>query len=409
MKFKEFLLSAKNAIFINKGRTILSMLGIIIGISSVIAMISIGKGAQNKITSNIQSLGSNVIIVSSGNATVGNVKQGLGSASTLTQNYVDALSSRFNTPDVSNISPVISKNEEIIYKNQNAETRLNGVYPQAQIVNNITISQGSFITQPDISNNFHVIVLGPVVESELFPHTNPIGKTVSVGNSLFTVIGVTQSKGTSGNGAFNQDDQVWIPETTAKNTLLGNINYSTINLEAKNSRDMTKATSEVQNTLMKAQGITNATQANFTVENQTQILSSLNTITGTFTLLLEGIAGISLIVGGIGIMNIMLVSVTERTREIGLRKAVGAKGSDIMTQFLLETIILTLISGTIGILFGIFISFLISSFVIQIPFVISVTAIIIALTVSASIGFIFGLFPAYKASKLSAIEALRYE
>lgn len=409
MKFMEFLLSAKTAILTNKGRTILSMLGIIIGISSVIAMISIGKGAQSKITSNIQSLGSNVIIVSPGNATVGNVRQGLGTASTLTQQYVDALSSRFNTPDISFISPSVSKNEEIIYKNQNAVTKLNGVYPQAQIVNNITISLGSFITIPDVSNNFHVIVLGPIVESELFPHVNPIGKTVSIGQTLFTVIGVTASKGTSGNGVFNQDDQVWIPITTAKNTLLGNINYSSINLEAKNSKVMNKATAEVQNTLMKAQGIKNPNLANFTVENQTQILSTLNTITGTFTLLLEGIAGISLIVGGIGIMNIMLVSVTERTREIGLRKAVGAKGSDIMIQFLFETIILTLISGTIGILFGIFLSFIISSFVIQIPFIISISAIIIAITVSASIGFVFGLFPAYKASKLSAIEALRYE
>ena len=409
MRFREFLLSAKTAILTNKGRTFLSMLGIIIGISSVIAMISIGKGAQSKITSNIQSLGSNVIIVTPGNATVGNVKQGLGTASTLTQNYVDALSSKFNTPDVSYISPSISKNEEIIYKNQNATTKLNGVYPQTQIVNNISMSEGSFITEPDILHNFPVIVIGPIVASELFPHTNPIGKTVNIGQSLFTVIGVTQSKGTSGNGAFNQDDQVWVPITTAKNTLLGNINYNTINLEAKNSKVINKATAEVQNTLMKAQGITNASQANFTVENQTQILSSLNTITGTFTLLLEGIAGISLLVGGIGIMNIMLVAVTERTREIGLRKAIGAKGSDIMIQFLFETIILTLISGTIGILFGIFISFIISSFVIQIPFVISISAILIALTVSASIGLIFGLFPAYKASKLSAIEALRYE
>ena len=286
---------------------------------------------------------------------------------------------------------------------------IEGVTPSAQEVNNITMSKGSFITEPDIKDNLPVIVLGPTVVGELFPNSNPIGKVITIGNTLFTVIGVTQSKGSSGEGSFNQDNQVAIPITTAQDELFGNIGYSTITMQAKSAADMNKATSEIENTLMRVQGITNMNQANFNITNQTQILTTLNSVTGTFTLLLGGIAGISLIVGGIGIMNIMLVSVTERTREIGLRKAIGAKNSDILYQFLMEAILITIIGGIVGLLIGIFIDYIIAIYIIKVPFIISSIAIILSITVSISIGIIFGIFPAYKASRLSPMEALRYE
>ena len=409
MNFKDFFNIALHSLTINIGRTILSALGIIIGIASVIALISVGQGAQSKITQNIQNLGSNLIIVTSGNAKVGNVRQGIGTAGSLNQNDLIALESRANTPDVSAVSPVISKSGELIYQNQNAVTLIEGVTPSAQIVNNITMSKGAFITEPDIKDSLPVIVLGPTVASELFPNSNPVGKVITIGNTLFTVIGVTQSKGSSGGGSFNQDNQVAIPITTAQDELFGNIGYSTIIIQAKSAADMNKATAEIENTLMRVQGITNMSQANFNITNQTQILTTLNTVTGTFTLLLGGIAGISLIVGGIGIMNIMLVSVTERTREIGLRKAIGAKNSDILYQFLIEAIMITIIGGIVGLLIGIFLDYIIAIYIIKVPFIISSIAIILSITVSISIGIIFGIFPAYKASRLSPMEALRYE
>ncbi|MHB8362588.1 MAG: ABC transporter permease, partial [Patescibacteria group bacterium] len=394
---------------INIGRTTLSALGIIIGIASVIALISVGQGAQAKISQNIQNLGSNLIIVTSGNAKIGNVRQGIGTAGTLNQNDLTALESRSNTPDVVAVSPVISKQGELIYKNQNAVTLIEGVTPAAQSVNNITMSKGSFITEPDIKNNLPVIVLGPIVAGELFPNSNPLGKIVTIGNSSFTVIGVTQAKGSSGGGSFNQDNQVAVPITTAQDELFGNIGYSSIIVQAQSAQVMNNATSEVENTLMRVQGITNINQANFSITNQTQILSTLNSITGTFTLLLGGIAGISLIVGGIGIMNIMLVSVTERTREIGLRKAIGAKNSDILYQFLIEAILITIIGGFIGVIIGILLDYVVALYIIKVPFIISTLAIILSISVSITIGLVFGIFPAYKASKLSPIEALRYE
>ncbi len=409
MNFKDFLFTAIHSLTINIGRTVLSALGIIIGIASVIALISVGQGAQSKITQNIQNLGSNLIIVTSGNAKVGNVKQGIGTAGTLNQNDLTALESRSNTPDVVAVSPVISKQGQLIYKSQNAVTLIEGVTPAAQVVNDITMSKGSFITEPDIKDNLPVIVLGPTVASELFPNSNPLGKIVTIGNTSFTVIGVTQAKGSSGGGSFNQDNQVAVPITTAQAELFGNIGYSTIIVQAQSAQAMNNATAEVENTLMRVQGITNINQANFNITNQTQILTTLNSITGTFTLLLGGIAGISLIVGGIGIMNIMLVSVTERTREIGLRKAIGAKNSDILYQFLIEAILITVIGGFIGLTIGIFMDYLIATYIIKVPFIISSIAIILSITVSITIGLAFGIFPAYKASRLSPIEALRYE
>jgi putative ABC transport system permease protein len=390
----------------NKARTGLTMLGIIIGISSVIAMIAIGHGAQATIQSNIQSLGSNLIVVMPG-AQRGpgvQVSAGRGSAKTLTLGDVDALVQLTN---VLAVAPEVSGRYQVTAKGTNTNTSVDGVTPAYTDVRNLSMGEGDFITTNNVTSAAKVAVLGPTVVTDLFPNGgDPVGQTIRIKGILFTIVGVTAAKGGSGFG--NQDDMVFIPLATAQRYLSGDAYVSTISVQAATQESMTTLQADATTLLLDRHHITDTAAPDFNILNQADIVSTASSVTSTFTLLLGAVAGISLLVGGIGIMNMMLTTVTERTREIGLRKAIGAKRSDISTQFLIEAVALTVVSGIIGIILGWGVAFTITKLgIIQTS--VSFTSVLLAFGVSAVIGIVFGYYPARRASGLRPIEALRYE
>ncbi len=407
--FEETLL----AITVNKVRTGLTMLGIVIGIASVIALTAIGQGAQGMIQSSIQSLGSNLLVIIPGaSKTFGStVSAGLGSAETLTPDDSNAIAS---LSGVEAVSPEASGRYQIIYNGSNTQTNVLGVvsaYPQ---VRDLQVAQGRFITDSDNNSSARVAVIGPTVLQDLFGSSiatatpdMAIGQTIRIKNVDFTVVGVTQSKG--GSGFNNQDDMVFVPLTVAQHFLIGSSQYlSEIDVEAQSQQVMTQVQNEITNLLLQRHGISNPQNADFNIINQADIVAAASSVTGTFTTLLAAIAGISLLVGGIGIMNMMLTTVTERTREIGLRKAIGAKKKDITMQFLTEAVMLTFGGGIIGIVVGWIAATVVSSLT-SITTIISLSSILLAFGVSAGIGILFGYYPAVRAAKLNPIEALRYE
>ncbi len=404
---KETFIESLGTLTLNKLRTGLAILGIVIGIGSVIALVSLGQATQSAVTSQIESLGANLLTVSPGAQTTGAVRGAAGGATTLTNDDAKAIETSTQITTISRVSPEVSRRVQVKAGRNNSNIQVVGATSVYDEVHKVTIDQGSFISDLDNLQMNKVIVLGPQVVSDLFGDgSDPIGQTVRINNISFRVIGTTVSKG--GTGFLNQDDIAYIPLSTGQKQVFGITYLTSIALEAKSQQVMTDAQNQVGYFLLARHKLSNPTQADFSIFSQQDILNTANQTTGTFTTLLSGIAAISLLVGGIGIMNIMLVTVTERTREIGLRKALGAKKKTIITQFLIESIILTFTGGFIGILIGVLISFILAK-VAGFGFVISPMSILLAFVVSAAIGMIFGWYPASRAASLEPIEALRYE
>jgi putative ABC transport system permease protein len=391
----------------NKLRTGLATLGIVIGIGSVIALISIGQASQKSIESQIQSLGSNLLTVSPGSQNSGGIRGAAGGVTTLTYEDAKAIKSSSQITMIANISPEFAKRAQISAGKNNTNTQVIGATSAYAVVRKLDLASGSFISQRDVDGMRKVAVIGPQTAVNLFGEgVEPVGKTIRINKLAFIIVGETQSKG--GSGFANQDDIVFIPLTTAQKQVFGVDYLTSISLEAKSAQVMTDAQNQVGYLLLARHKLTDPALADFSMLSQADILSSANQITGIFTTLLSGIAAISLLVGGIGIMNIMLVTVTERTREIGLRKALGAKKKTIIMQFLIESSILTIVGGIAGMILGITISFILTS-IMKLPFTISFSAIALAIGVSGGIGILFGWYPARKAANLQPIEALRYE
>lgn len=404
MKIFEILEESTTTLTTNKIRTGLAMLGVIIGIGSVIALMSLGQASQTSVTDRIQSLGTNLLTIRPGSDSSGGVRSATGSRETLTIEDAEAIE---EIPTIAAVSPLISANSQLVAGRNNSNNQVYGVLADYTEVNNLEISSGSFISQSQNSRLSRVAVLGPdVVESLFGTNPNPIGEKIRIDGQTFTVIGVAESKG--GTGMSNTDEIVYVPLDVASKILYGQDYLSSLSVSATDETVMDQAEEAVNDLLLTRHKISNTNEADFSIMSQEDLLGTISEVTGTFTALLAGIASISLLVGGIGIMNIMLVTVTERTREIGLRKALGAKKKVIITQFLTEAILITFIGGLIGIIIGILTSLIISQFI-NLPFIIDINSIVLAFGVSGLIGVVFGWYPAKKASDLQPIEALRYE
>jgi putative ABC transport system permease protein len=407
MKITDILEETYSALFSNKVRTGLTMLGIVIGISSVIAMISIGQGAQNSIQANIQSIGSNLVLVMPGaQRGVGvQVSAGRGSAQSLTLGDSEAIAGLSN---VSAVAPEVDGRDQITAKGQNTNTSVVGTTSSYPTVRNVQIAEGSFISDQNVTSLSKVAVLGPTARDDLFGvgATGVVGQDIRIKGDIFKVIGITAAKGGSGFGS--QDDMIFVPLSSAQKFLVGNDYLSSISVEAQSANVMTTLQNDITTLLLGRHNIKNAAQADFSTLNEADIVATASSVTSTFTILLGAVAGISLLVGGIGIMNMMLTTVTERTREIGLRKAIGAKASDISKQFLIEAIMLTLIGGLVGVILGWSISYIITYFGV-LETQVSITSVLLAFGVSALIGIVFGYYPARRAAGLNPIDALRYE
>ncbi len=407
MDYHELAIESFNTLFLNKVRTGLAMLGVIIGIGSVIALMSLGQASQQSIKNQIQSLGSNLLTVRPGAQRSSGIRGAAGGITTLTYDDAKALKSSTKLTTIKNVSAVSSSNAQITAGRNNTNTQVSGTTPEYQTIKNVTLSSGSFITQFHLNNLSRVAVLGSQTAEDLFGEgVNPVGQKIRIKSIAFKVIGLVESKG--GSGMNNQDDAVYIPLTTAQKILFGTKYVNSILVEAKNEEVMSEAKNEIGYFLLDRHNISDAASADFSIMSQEEILSTVSSVTSTFTTLLAGIAAISLVVGGIGIMNIMLVTVTERTREIGLRKALGAKKKWITSQFLIESIIITFVGGFIGIVVGLILAYIIAFYMNLSP-TISTVSILLAFGVSTAIGIIFGWYPAQKAANLAPIEALRYE
>lgn len=406
MNFFENIINSIVTIVSNKLRSGLTMLGIIIGVSSVIVMIAIGEGAQKGVTSRIEEMGTNLLIVSPGSSSQTNVRGGSGGNSSTDSLTNDDISSLLSLDGIVAVSPEKSGRKQVIYTNKNVNTTITGVYPSYEFVRNFKVEYGQFITEQHNKEFSRVAVLGNQVVTDLFDGANPIGKDIRIENNIFTVVGVMEKK--ESQGSSNTGNFIFIPISTAQMRVFGSASLNNIFLSVADANEMESMKEKVELALLTEHQISDPTHADFTVLNQADTLETLNQVTAIFTLLLGGIAGISLLVGGIGVMNIMLVSVTERTHEIGIRKAIGAKERDILVQFLTESTLLSLAGGFLGILisFGV-VAVLASKTTLEAS--ITTNSILLAFFFAASVGMFFGAYPAYKAGKLNPIEALRFE
>jgi putative ABC transport system permease protein len=390
----------------NKTRSGLTMLGIVIGIASVIAMLAVGEGSKAQIEANIQSIGSNLLLVQPGSqrGTGVTVSAGRGSSQSLTREDATAL---INAEGVAAVSPEVTSRQQIIAKGTNTNTSVVGTTPAYLETRNLSVDTGSFFTDAQVNSRAKVAVIGPTTRDDLFGEGgDAIGQKIRIRNMEFTVIGVTVAKG--GSGFTNQDDMIFIPISTMSTYFTGNDSVGTIAVKAVDQESMATAQAAITVTLLDEHNISDPAQADFSVLNQSDIASAASSATQTFTLLLAAIASISLLVGGIGIMNMMLTTVTERTREIGLRQAIGAEKTEIVGQFLGEAILLTVLGGLIGIGLGYAISWGLNIFM-STSTKVAWSSVALAFSVSAIIGLVFGYYPARRAAKLNPIQALKYE
>lgn len=402
-EFIDYMKQAMNMIASNKIRSFLSMLGVLIGVACVIAILALGRGARESITAQLARLGSNVLSIRPGSAQVRGVTLEAGAVTRLT--IADAKAVREN-PSVKRVSPQVSGRSQILYHDKNWNTRVTGATPEYAPMFGQEPVMGRFFTDSENESRKRVVVIGQTIVRELFGRENPIGKTVKVNRINFQVIGVLPELGAD--GWRDRDDIIVIPLLTAMRRLLGKNYLDQIDAEIMTAEEMDQAQEELRNLVIRRHRLIGERQDSFNIRNFTQVQEALSSTTKTFSVLLSAVAAISLLVGGIGIMNIMLVSVTERTREIGLRKAIGAGPRDILVQFLVESIVITFIGGTAGVLLGVSTSSLITLFA-GWKMVIGLDSILLAFIFSVAIGIIFGLWPARKASLLHPIEALRYE
>ena len=396
------------ALRVNKMRSGLTMLGIIIGVGAVIAMVAVGAGATQQIAAQISSMGSNLLMVLPGATTSGGVRMGAGSQPTLTM--ADAEAIQKECPAVSEAAPIHNGSAQVIYNHMNWSTGIIGTTPNLLVVREWGLAAGRPFTTQDVKSATKVCLLGQTVVDNLFGDQNPVGHAIRIKNVPFTVIGVLDRKGQDA-GGHDQDDTIMIPVTTAQKKLFGTQfpgMVRIITVKARSAEDLDAAERQVNELLRQRHRIGQKQDNDFTVRNLTQLMQAREESTKVMTLLLGAIASVSLLVGGIGIMNIMLVSVTERTREIGIRMAIGAKTWDIRLQFIIEALTLSLIGGIIGIIGGVSTSAIISS-ASGWPIVVSPLSIVLAFGFSGFIGIFFGFYPAYKASLLNPIDALRYE
>jgi len=406
MKVLRILKMAFRALTHNKSRSFLTILGVVIGVAAVIMMLSVGAGTQTSVLQRISSLGTNLLMVQPGNVRTGNIATATQFQS-LTMEDAQAIQS---IEGVADAAPVANGRAQAIAGSNNVNTNIIGCTPEYKSAMNIKMDKGVFFAQPEVDEWDKVAVLGATVAKNLFPQGNAVGQTVELvvnrTRATFKVIGVLASKG--GAGFQNQDDQILIPITTAQKLLFGRKNLSQINVEVASQDQMENVSKKITQLLRIRHDISSNGQDDFTIMNQQDLLETVSSASASFTNLLVGIASISLLVGGIGIMNIMLVSVTERTREIGLRKAVGALKRDIVAQFLVEAIALSSLGGLLGILFGIGGSILFGSLS-SMPTVVTPASILLGFLFSVIVGVFFGFYPAQRAANLKPIEALRYE
>jgi putative ABC transport system permease protein len=401
--YKESLLALTS----NKSRSILTVLGIVIGVASVITMLAAGSGASNSIQSSIQGLGANLLQISPGaqKGPGSQVSLGQGSATTLTNDDADALSSQLQ--GIKNISSVVSSQSQVVAKSANTNTSIIGTVPSYAKVHSVDIAEGSFITDKQVNGVARVAVIGPKIRDDLFGvGAEAIGQTIRVNNIEFDIIGVTVSKG--GSGFSNPDSNVYIPLSVSQQMVSGNRYLSSIDIEVDGQNEINSVKEQATSILLKRHNISDPANADFSFMDQASISSTASSVTNILTILLGSIAGISLLVGGIGIMNMMLTTVTERTREIGLRKAIGAKRKNISNQFLLESVALTVIGGIVGITLGYLLAYIITLTGL-LKTSVNFSSVILAFSVSAITGIIFGYLPARKAAALNPIDALRSE
>jgi len=390
----------------NKVRSALTILGIVVGIASVIVMVAIGQGAQASITNSISQAGSNLIMVMPGfGAGSGAARGARGSALSLTEEDAAAIQSQVQ--GVAGVSMERSARQQVVAGANNTNTNIMGATPSYSSVHSVQIAQGAFIQPDNVASAARVAVLGPTTRDDLFGSgANAIGQRIRINGIDFRVVGVTVSKG--GSGFNNQDDVIYVPLSTMQQLLVGDSHLSQISVQADKAGDMTAVQEQITSLLLLRHKISDPTAADFNVLSQSDIAATASTITGTFTVVLASIAGISLLVGGIGIMNMMLTAVTERTREIGLRKAVGARRNDISMQFLAESVALTFIGGFIGVVLGFGVSWAITKFL-GVNTQVSGGSVLLAASVSIGIGVVFGYYPALRASGMNPVEALRYQ
>ncbi len=415
MKMGHIVRMAGSGLTANKLRSTLTVLGVVIGVAAVISLLSIGRGTQATITRNIQSMGTNLLFISPGASSESGVRSALGSAATLTMDDAAAIADASAAPSVFAVAPQVQAQAQIVFGSQNTRTQVLGVTPEHSWVRNFPVDRGEYITAVDVKNASLVVVLGSSVSQTLFGLLDPIGQQVRINGLQYEVVGVLKSKG--GTGFGNSDDMVIAPITTVQNRLSnqraisGARSVQQISVQVTKASENDAAVEQIKAILRERHKIVETDD--FTIQSQQDIVETLRQTSSVFVIFLGAIAGISLLVGGIGIMNIMLVSVTERTREIGIRKSVGARRKDILLQFLVESATLSLLGGAIGILSGWGLSRAISGIRLMgnnaITTVMSADILVLAVSVSAAIGIIFGLYPAYRAARLSPIEALRYE